>query len=418
MGVFFHYDSPLNSPRATSAPIYLDHNATTPPAAEVIAAMEEVMRSAWANPSSVHRAGQEARHRVELAREAIARLIHAEPAAIVFTASGTESCNLAIFGSLKKVNPARKVIVTTAIEHLAVRGPVEALEKEAGYSVVRVPVDGDGVVEVEAFERMLREQSEKIALISIQWANNETGTIQPMAELLGLRNAHAPRAIFHSDAIQWVGKMPTDVRATGIDLLSFAGHKFHGPSGAAGLYVRKGLRIGALIVGGPHERARRAGTENVPAIVGFAKACELAGARLGDGAQTAEGSLGALRDSFEQRVLAEIPGARVNCAGARCGRLAGTSNIAFERLEAEAILLLLSERGVYASAGAACSSGSLEPSPVLLAMGIDPLLAHGSVRFSMGQGTTAAEIDRAIEILRETMARLRKTLPVGAAART
>ena len=283
--------------------------------------------------------------------------------------------------------------------------------------MVRVPVDREGVVEVEAFEKALREHGERIALISIQWANNETGTIQPLADLLGLRDTHAPKAIFHSDAIQWVGKMPTDVRALPVDLLSFAGHKFHGPSGAAGLYVRKGRRVGALIVGGPHERSRRAGTENVPAIVGFARACELAAGRLADPAQAADGHLRGLRDAFEQRVLAEIPGARVNCAGARFGRLSGTSNIAFERLEAEAILLLLSERGVYASAGAACSSGSLEPSPVLLAMGIDPLLAHGSVRFSMSHGTTAAEIEGALEILRETIARLRRTLPVGAAVR-
>ncbi len=392
--------------------IYLDHNATTRPAEEVIEAMAEAMRSDWSNPSSVHRFGQQARARVELARESVARLINAAPGEIVFTSSGTESCNLAIFGVVRR-HPHRTTVITTPVEHSAVREPIERLEKE-GFTIVRLPVSREGLINPDDLAAVMQEHGGKVALISILWANNETGVIQPMADLLGVAREHDSKAVFHTDAVQWVGKMPTDVRTLPVDLLSFAGHKFHGPKGVGGLFVRKGVRLQPQILGGPHERERRGGTEDVPGIIGLGVAAELAMKQFAvRGGHAAALETAARRDRLERRLLDEIPGSVVNGATEPTKRMWNTTNIGFDRLEAEAILLGLSERGVFASAGAACSSGSLDPSPILLAMGIDERIAHGSIRLSLAQETTDAEVESAAETIVQVVQRLQRVLPVG-----
>lgn len=468
--------------------IYLDHNATTRPAAEVVEAVAEAMRADWGNPSSVHRFGQHVRAKVELARESVARLINAEAAEIVFTSSGTESCNLAIFGIAYRelsrrageqerkaaptptlprraggggeTHPSRDVIVTTPVEHSAVREAMERLEKQ-GFTIVRLPVSRAGLVTPDDLASAMRSHDGRVALISIIWANNETGVIQPLADLVAAAKAIDRKALFHTDAVQWVGKLPTDARALGVDLLSFAGHKFHGPKGIGGLFVRRGVRLRPQIVGGPHERERRGGTEDAPGIIGLGVAAELALLRFENGAspqraqrarrghgeseesssQRAPREAGeeadqsnsenlsvpfvvsslhpdarataARRDRLERMILERVPGSVVNGATDPGRRMWNTSNIAFDRLEAEAILMGLSERGVCASAGAACSSGSLDPSPILLAMGIEERLAHGSIRFSLAEETTDEEVDAAVEVIAAVVQRLQRVLPVG-----
>ncbi len=389
--------------------IYLDSNATTRPSPAVIAEMRRAQETLWANPSSVHRFGQEVRAAVELAREEIASFIAAHPNEIVFTSGGTESTNLAILGIARR-SSQRRVIISSPLEHSAVFEPIESLREE-GFTVIHTPVDDQGRIDPEAFAALVREQAGRIALISIQWANNETGVIQPLEALAATAREIDPQARFHTDAIQWVGKMPTEVGRLGLDLLSFAPHKFHGPTGVGGLYVRRGVRLTPVQRGGPHERERRGGTENAPAILGAAVACREAAARLADGAEHRR--IEALRDAMERRILAEIPETGVNGAGGKEGRIWNTSNVWFDRLEAEAILMGLSERGICASAGAACSSGSLEPSRILLAMGVPRTRAHGSIRLSLSHETTESEIDEAIEILTGVVSRLRKTLPVA-----
>lgn len=407
--------------------VYLDNNATTRPAPEVAAAVREVHEALWANPSSVHRFGQMVRQRVELARASVARLIGAKPRELIFTSGGTESNNLAIRGVLdgacKASGGASGVLITTPIEHSAVREPAGALEA-AGGRVVRLGVDRDGLIDPRELDERLREASGGAGdeapgpiLVSIQWANNETGVIQPIAEIAGVIAGARGRAreaggrlnaLFHVDATQAVGKLPVDVKAVGMDLLTLAAHKFHGPKGTGALYVRTGVRLRPQQRGGPQEREKRGGTENTPGIIGMGVAAERAEAFVADTAAIER--LRGLRDRFERRVLADVPGTVVNSGGAP--RLWNTSNIGFPQLEAEAILLALSERGVCASAGAACSSGSLEPSPVLLAMGIPEPVAHGSVRFSLSRFTTDEEVDAAAGAVREVVERLRRTLPV------
>lgn len=403
--------------------IYLDNNATTRPAPEAVAAVREALETAWANPSSIHRAGQAARRLVERSRQSVARLIGAEPREITFTSGATESIDLAIRGVLAAAPESKRVIVTTAIEHEAAREVCRVLAEEprARAELRQLPLDRAGRVRTEAMGAML---DESVALVSVQWANNETGVIQPVDEIG--RACRAGRIPFHCDGTQWVGKMPTLVDAADpggapIDLLSFSAHKMHGPKGVGALYVRRGVRLVPRIRG-VQERERRGGTENVPGIAGFGAAAELAMSWLADA--RARTRLGALRDRLERGVLSAVPGAVVNGVAeeasvsghqsegenAPCARLWNTTNIAFPRLEAEALLLLLSESpggGVCASAGAACSSGSLDPSPVLLAMDVPPELAHGSVRFSLSRETTAEEIERAIEAIVVCASRLR-----------
>ncbi len=387
-----------------SHPINLDNNATTRPIREVVDAVARSLGEEWGNPSSVHRVGIAARRVVELARESIAMLVGCQPRELIFTSGGTEGANTAIRGSLAlatRADARRRVLVTTRFEHSAVRETVEALERTGDAEVVWLEGLPSGIPSTDALAHLLAARASEIALVSLMWANNETGAIAPIAEIGALCRSHGVR--FHTDATQWVGKMPTDLASMQIDLASFAAHKFHGPKGTGALFLRRGVHLERAQTGGPQERDRRGGTENVPGIAGFGVAAEYARAFLasGDVAQ-----LAARRDAFEQRICAATES---TAHAAICPRLWNTSNIAFERLEAEAILLLLSERGVYASAGAACSSGSLDPSPVLLAMGVSPERAHGSVRFSLSRETSALELDRAEGIIIDSILKLRRS---------
>lgn len=381
--------------------IYLDNNATTRPSLEASDAVDAALRERWANPSSVHRLGQQVRQQIELARESICRLLGCGAGELVFTSGGTESVNLAIVGSLL-IAPSRRVIVTSRLEHSAVRELAEALEEQKRAEVVWLDHEPGGLVDLAALDRLLAARAGEIALVSLMWANNETGLIQPIEEVG--RRCRAAKVRFHTDATQWVGKMPLSFESLPVDLLSFAGHKFHGPKGVGGLVIRKGVRVSRQLVGGPQERDRRGGTENVPGILGLAVAAEQARVWLAsDGPQR----VAAMRTRLEESIIAALPDAVVTNRAQP--RLWNTTNIAFPRLEAEAILLLLSERGLCASAGAACSSGSLDPSPVLLAMGIAPEIAHGAIRLSLSRETTESEIDRAIELITAAIHRLRRS---------
>ncbi|MHC4428780.1 MAG: cysteine desulfurase family protein [Planctomycetota bacterium] len=376
--------------------IYLDHCATTPPAPEVVEAVTETLRAGWANPSSIHRAGQEARRRLELARAEICALLGCRESELVFTSGGTEAADLAIRGALG-ASPGG-VLVTSRLEHASVRELAARLE-DAGTEVVWLPNDGRGLVDLESLEKLLEKRGGEVGLVSIAWVNNETGVIQPMAEIAAL--CAAARVPLHSDGTQRVGKLATDVSSLPVDLLGVAAHKFGGPMGVGALYVRKGFRLAPLLVGGPHERGRRAGTENLPGIVGFGVAARLARQWLDAGGPEERAPV---RDRLERGLLERCAGASVNGAGAP--RSWDVTNIAFEGLEAEGLLLGLSERGVCASAGAACSSGSTEPSPVLLAMGLPPERVAGSLRFSIGRWTTEREIDTAIETVAAVVGRM------------
>ena len=379
--------------------LYLDNNATTQPLPEVIAAMREGLEFVWANPSSIHRAGNLARQQLELAREQVGALVGAPPREVVFTSGGTEGANLAIVGSLA-AHRDRSVLVTSRLEHSAVRELAQQLAAR-GTEVAWLPNSGDGVVDLDALHRLLRERARQIALVSVMGANNETGVIQPWREISRLCREHEVR--YHCDATQWAGRMPTDLAAEPVDLFSFAPHKFHGPKGIGAIVVRQAVRMGTLVVGGPQERKRRGGTENVPAIMGFG-ACAAAARKWIDDPSNAA-AVARRRDRLESLLLAGAPDARVN--GAAVPRIWNTTNIGFPRLEAEAMLLLLSERGIAASAGSACSSGSLEASPILRAMNVPPDIAHGSLRFSLSRFTTDAEVDEAAKIILECAAKLR-----------
>ncbi len=373
--------------------IYFDNNATTQPLPEVVDAMLPLLREAYANPSSVHQFGQSARHRVECAREQVARLIGASAKEIIFTSGGTESINLAIRGALG-THPQRRHVVTTAVEHSAVLRIAQQLEEE-GYSVDYVGVDQEGRLDEAEWEEKLTEQT---ALATLLHANNETGVIFDVPRLASIA---AEKGIpVHVDAVQSAGKLSIDVSSWPVQLASVSAHKFHGPKGVGALYVRRRTRLAPLIVGGHQERQLRGGTENVAGIVGMAAAAE---AVLRDGTDVA-GRVGALRDALEAGVLADVPFAHVNARGAP--RIYNTSNIAFEDLEAEAVLILLSEAGICASSGAACSSGSLEPSHVLKAMRIDERIAHGAIRFSLSRFNTRDEVDRVVSVLPGLLARL------------
>ena len=378
---------------------YLDNNATTPPAPEVVDAMVESLREGYGNPSSVHRFGQRARQILEDARGQVAQLIGCSEAELLFTGGGTEAINTAVRGLLAARAPRRKVIIST-VEHSATRELCAILSKE-GAEVIAVEVDSDGRLD---FDYLAASLSDDVALVSLMWANNETGVLFEVEKIAAMCREH--RVPFHCDGTQAPGKIPVDVAAAGIDAMSFAAHKFHGPKGVGGLFVRRGLRYKPLLIGGPQERGRRGGTENVPGIVGMGKAAELARVALRDMPRVA-----AMRDRLEREIVRAVPDVRVN--GRTDLRLPNTTNVGFFRLEAEAILLLLSEQGVYASAGSACSSGSLEPSAVLRAMHVDERYAHGAVRFSLSRYTTDDEVDRALAILPGVIDRLRAVLPVA-----
>jgi cysteine desulfurase len=380
--------------------VYLDNNATTRPAPEVVQAMLVYLTERYGNPSSVHRFGQLARQGIEEARAQVASLIRCADSELTFTGGGTEAINTVVRGLLAARAP-RKRVVTSTVEHSATRELCQQLARE-GAEIVEIPVDQGGLLDLEQLRQSVTEET---ALVSLLWANNETGVLFPVREVAEVCKAR--RVPFHCDGTQAVGKLPVDVKALGVDAMSFAAHKFHGPKGVGAFYARRGLRVRPLLIGGPQETGRRGGTENVPGIVGMGKAAELAVAALPQMERVAQ-----LRDRLERGILERIEGAAVN--GSTAQRLPNTTNIGFPRLEAEAILLLLSEQGVCASAGAACSSGSLEPSHVLKAMQVDERLAHGAIRFSLSRYTTEAEVDRALEVLPGVIRRLQAVLPVGA----
>ncbi len=355
------------------------------------------VRTEYANPSSVHRFGQQVRHRVEEARTQVAGLINADPKEIIFTSGGTESINLAIRGTLA-AEPGKRHVVTSAVEHSAVHRLATQLARE-GCQVDQIGVDRDGRLDIAELEDKVDADT---ALISVMHANNETGVLFDVRRVCEIAGRHGVRV--HLDAVQSVGRVPVDVAELPVHLLSLSAHKMHGPKGAGALYVRKRTRLVPLTVGGRQERDLRPGTENVPAIIGFGVAAEEAAIMSPEIIE----SIRRLRDRFEARLREAIPIACV--IGADANRVGNTSNIGFERLESEAILLLLSERGIYASAGSACSSGSLEPSHVLKAMGIDPAIAHGAIRFSLSRFTTPAEIDETVDALAEVIERLSATM--------
>ena len=386
--------------------ICLDHNATTQPAEAVVDAVLDALRVHWHNPSSAHRPGQDARNIVERARISVASLISAKPREIAFTSGGTESLDWAIRELLEAGRRCgRDVIVTSTAEHSAVRRLVDRLAETGQAEARRVPVTPAGVMDLDALGDAL---DDRVALVCTLLANNETGLIQPI-EPIGAR-AREAGAFFICDGTQWVGKQPTDVTALPIDALAFAPHKFHGPKGVGALWTRRGLTLPARLQGA-QEAGARGGTENTPGIAGFAVAADLARDWLADPSNTQR--IASLRDRFEAGVKARTPDALVIGrdtlpAGVEpAPRLPNTTNIAFPRLEAEALVITLSERGLCASAGAACSSGSLEPSATLRAMGLPDEIGHGGVRFSLSRDTTAEEIDRAVEIVADAVDRVR-----------
>lgn len=377
--------------------IDLDHNATTKPSPAVVAAVTRGLTELWHNPSSVHRGGQAARQAVELARSSLAALLGAKPRELVLTSGGTEALHLAIRGALEAqpTSPNKPLCVSTKTEHTAVRELLDELHKAGRLDVAWVATDVRGVIDLADLAAAC---SRRPFLVAVQWANNETGVVQPVAQIAEI--ARAAGAHFLCDGTQWVGKMPVETLDP-FDFLTFAPHKFHGPKGVGVLWARRGVRFRPQAPGS-QELGRRAGTENVPGILGAGVAADEARAWLADPAERLR--LGTLRDRFERTIVEALPGTIVNGAGAE--RLWNTTNLGFPRLEAEAVLLSLSERGVSASAGAACSSGSLDPSPVLLAMGVPPEVAHGSLRFSLSRGTTGAELEEAAGIVVEVVRRV------------
>ena len=376
--------------------IYLDHNATTPVAPEVADAMATALRTTFGNPSSLHRHGQQAKTALDEARAAVARLLGAEPTEIVFTSGGSEADNLAIRGAaVALAGSGRRHLVASAIEHEAVLQTLKALSQQ-GWTTTLVGVDASGVVTAERVAEAITNQT---ALVSVMHANNEIGTIQPVADLARL--AHARGALFHTDAVQSVGKLPVEVCALDIDLLSLSAHKLNGPKGIGALWVRRGTHLTSQMTGGKQERNRRAGTENVPAIVGLGAAAQLALDK--DAADTDR--LASLRDRLERGILADVPGTLVNGDPAR--RIANTCNISFDGVEAESLLIAFDLDGIAVSTGSACSSGALEPSHVLRAMGFSPHRTQNSIRFSLGLGNTADEVDRVVSVLPGIVDRLR-----------
>jgi cysteine desulfurase len=388
--------------------VYLDNNATTPVAAEVFEAMTPYLTGDFGNASSIHWYGQQAKAAVETAREAVAKLINARPNEIAFTSGGTESDNTSLFGAVEaaRAKEGAKHIVISAIEHHAVLHAAQALAKR-GVEVAYVRVGASGIVDPGDIQRALRPGT---VLISIMHANNELGTIQPLEEIGRIAGGHD--VIFHTDAVQSVGKIPVDVEKLGVDLLSLSAHKLHGPKGVGALFVRKGTPLAPLLYGGHSERDRRPGTENTPGIVGLGKAAELARAKLATDAPR----LAALRDRLEETILAGIPLTARN--GDRARRLPTTSNIRFGHVEGEAFVIAMDLQGVACSTGAACSSGSVEASHVLSAIGLSHAQARSSIRFSLGRMTTPEDIDYALEVLPAVVARLRALSPQYKAAAT
>jgi cysteine desulfurase len=376
--------------------VYFDYNATTPLAPEAVDAVTRATRDLFGNASSVHHFGQQAKAALDDARSAVAALVGADPFEVVFTAGGTESDNFAIRGVAEAVEGSgRRHLIASSIEHEAVLNTLKALGRR-GWRTTLLPVDQSGIVSPDRLREALADDT---AIVSVMHANNEIGTIQPIAELAAL--AHERGALMHTDAVQSAGKIPVDARALGVDLLSISAHKFNGPKGTGALWIKRGTRLQPILTGGKHERNRRAGTENVPAIAGMGVAARLAASKMPS--ETAR--VGALRDRLEAGILAAVPGTAVN--GAPATRVPNTTNISFDRIEAESLLIALDLEGVAVSTGSACSSGTLEPSHVLRAMGLPPHRTQNSLRFSLGMFSTEEEVDFVVEILPRLVDKLR-----------
>jgi cysteine desulfurase len=380
---------------------YFDNNATTQVAPEVIEAMLPYFQEKWGNPSSAYTFGHDLARDVEEAREKLAALIGADPREIVFTSCGTESNNTAIQSALL-TNRRKRHVLTTAVEHSANIKFCKFLE-EQGYKIAKLPVERDGSIDLHLLAKSIRNDT---AIVSVMWANNETGVLFPVEEIAAICRSH--EVLFHTDAVQVAGKLKIDVQALGLDFLSLSAHKLHAPKGIGLLYVKRRTPFQPYIIGGQQERGRRGGTENVPYIVGFGRAAELAMEGIGD----ENTRVRRMRDRLEEFVLRQIPETTLN--GAKAERLPNTSNVAFTGIEAEAVLLLLNQLDICASSGSACTTGSIEPSHVLTAMGLPPDLARSSVRFSFGKYNTEKELEYLFQHLPGVVKRLRAESPVSA----
>jgi cysteine desulfurase len=376
--------------------VYFDYNATTPLAPDVIEAVVRTTREIFGNASSIHHFGQQAKAAMDDARSAVAAMLNADPSEVVFTSGGTEADNFAIRGAAEALEPVgRRHLIASAVEHEAVLNTLRSLARR-GWRTTLLPVDHTGIVSPDRLREAITADT---ALVSVMHANNEIGTIQPVAALAAIAHEHG--ALMHTDAVQTAGKIPVDVRALGVDLLSLSAHKFNGPKGAGALWIKRGTRMQPIVTGGKHERNRRAGTENVPAIAGLGVAARLAGGKL-----STEGTrVGALRDRLEAGILRGVPGAAVN--GAVDARVPNTTNISFDRVEAESLLIALDLEGIAVSTGSACSSGTLEPSHVLRAMGLPTHRTQNSLRFSLGMFSTEEEVDRVVDVLPRLVEKLR-----------
>lgn len=380
--------------------VYLDNNATTQVSPAVVEAMLPFFTEKYGNASSMHTFGGQNRRAMDTARQQVADLIGAEYAdEIIFTSCATESDNTAIW-SATRTQPKKKHIITSAVEHPAIMEPYKYLESQ-GYRVDFIGVDEQGRFDLERFKAVMDEDT---ALVSVMWANSETGTVFPIEEIARITHEHG--ALFHTDAVQAVGKIPVDVKAAGVDMLSLSAHKFHGPKGVGALYVKRGTRFLPFMMGGHQEKRRRAGTENVPYIAGIGVAAALAKTRLSDGTMD---RVAALRDRLEKGLMASVPDTKLN--GDPAHRVPNTTNISFGYIEGESILMHLDEYGICASSGSACTSGSLEPSHVLRAMGVPFQFAHGSIRFSLSDQTTEEDVDLVLRVMPPIVEKLRKISP-------
>jgi cysteine desulfurase len=378
--------------------IYFDNNATTKVAEQVLEEMKPLFCELYGNPSSMHTFGGQIGRKIRQARQLVAALLGCDPTEIIFTSCGTESDNTAVNGTLAAV-PNKRKIITSRVEHPAVLTVCRELQNR-GYSIAEITVDKQGRLDLADLEEQIDDNT---ALVTIMYANNETGVVFPIDKIAKLVTGKG--VVFHTDAVQAVGKIPLDLSKSSIDLLSLSGHKLHGPKGVGVLYVRKGTRLSPFMLGGHQEAGRRAGTENVPGIVGLGKACELAAKNIGEENERVK----RLRDKLENALLEKCPGSQLN--GDKENRLPNTSNISFEYIEGEAILLMLDKYGICASSGSACTSGSLEPSHVLRAMGVPFTAAHGSIRFSLSRYNTEEEVDYTIEKMPAIINKLRELSP-------
>ncbi len=379
--------------------IYTDNNATTKVADEVIEQMLPYFGQMYGNPSSMYTFGDQVGKKLVQARQKVADLINADPGEIVFTSCGTESDNAAINTAIEMF-PEKKHIITSEVEHPAIRNLCRYLAKKRGYEITFVGVDEKGCLDTEL---LYSSMSEHTAIVSIMWANNETGVIFPVEEIA--KKAADKNILFHTDAAQATGKVPIDVKKTGVDMLSLSGHKIHAPKGIGVLYIKKGLKFSPFRIGGHQEGGRRGGTENTVSIIGLGCACELAAQNL----DVMNVDVKQLRDHLQERLLAEIPSSSVN--GVLDSRLPNTLSIGFDAVEGESILMLLDQKGICASSGSACTSGSLDPSHVLMAMNVPFKSAHGTIRFSLSHYNTKAEMDRIVDVMKDVIHRLRQMSP-------